>query len=477
MIEYDTLLLKRNDVSGIVPKLTSIDLGEPAVNTADGQIYLKKKNGTNEYIVTFFNNEQIPYLLNLNLSSINTQFGNNVVISEVAGVLGGQNNLVRHRNSFALGTNLSSHASNFLYVNNVSGVFWGDGSNIYNIYDGSDLKALSGYWQSAFNFVSANSAYLNSPPLSSTINFFTSNSAVLTSPSLTSTITFITSNSSRLLSPILSSSITSDINVGAISAGQLVLSGTTFQQFAEKLLNKIFYPTFINPSVSLTTNIPSNVESGTIGVSLTATFDRGSINGKNISNVWDPIAFQNYRSGSAHDYIIMGVNTGTVNYYTSAGAVINDGSNVLQASVGHFSGPQPYDNKGNNYDVEYPSNYMIKTTNIVGRRKCFYGVDSLGQNSAQVRSLTSTILNPTNGMVFDIPIPIGSTSVIFAYPSSLRDVTSVEEPVFKTEIKTAFTKTLVNVEGANSYPAIGYKVYVFTPVQPFTQSSIYTVII
>lgn len=475
--EYNTFILKNNEISGVYPKLSSIELGEPAVNTADGQIFLKKKNGLNEYIVTFFNNQQIPYLLNLDLSSVNTQFGNNVVISEIAGVLGGQNNLVRHRNSYAIGSSLSSHDSNFLYVNNVSGVFWGDGSNIYNIYDGSDLKALSGFWQTAFNFVSANSSFLSSPPLQSTINFFTSNSGALTSPSLTSVITFITSTSSRLLSPILSSTIISDINVGAVSAGQYILSGTTFQQFAETLLNKIFYPTFIDPSVSISTSLPLNVESGTTGVTLTANFDRGSINGKNILNVWNPTAFQDYRTGSVYNNIIMGVDTGTINYYTSASALIKDGSNVLEAKVSFYAGPQPYDNKGNPYNFEYPQTFITKTANIVGRRKCFYGVSSLGSTSSEVRSLTSSILNPTNGMVFDIPIPIGSTSVLFAYPSSLRDVTSVEENVFKTEIKTAFTKTLVFVEGANSYTPVGYKVYRFEPVQPFSQTSLYTVII
>ena len=51
--------------------------------------------------------------------------------------------------------------------------------------------------------------------------------------------------------------------------------------------------------------------------------------------------------------------------------------------------------------------------------------------------------------------------VVFAYPATLRDVTSVSDVNgLGAEVKTAFTKSVVSVEGANNYNATDYKVYV-----------------
>lgn len=44
-----------------------------------------------------------------------------------------------------------------------------------------------------------------------------------------------------------------------------------------------------------------------------------------------------------------------------------------------------------------------------------------------------------------------------AYPATLRDVSSVQDVNgMNAEVKTAFTKTVVSVEGANGYQAIDY---------------------
>ena len=50
---------------------------------------------------------------------------------------------------------------------------------------------------------------------------------------------------------------------------------------------------------------------------------------------------------------------------------------------------------------------------------------------------------------------------VFAYPATLRDVNSVQDVNgMNAEIKSAFTKYTVDVEGANGYTAKSYKVYV-----------------
>lgn len=188
MSAENLILLKRTNVFGKTPTLTSLSGGELAINYADGTLFTKTIYNNEETIVKYLNfnqigellRESIPYTLNNNLSSITTVFDGNIasqVFSSVLGgysnnisgagstilngeannisadfafiangnnnriiptgdyssILGGQNNLISHSNSFTLGSDLSSHADNFTYVNNLSGNLWGNASQVSNI--------------------------------------------------------------------------------------------------------------------------------------------------------------------------------------------------------------------------------------------------------------------------------------------------------------------------------------------------------
>ena len=66
-----------------------------------------------------------------------------------------------------------------------------------------------------------------------------------------------------------------------------------------------------------------------------------------------------------------------------------------------------------------------------------------------------------NGNSINLTIPVGAKRVMFAYPATLRDVSSVlDVNGLNAEIKSGFTKSVVSVEGAAGYQAIDYKVYV-----------------
>jgi hypothetical protein len=156
--------LKRSTVSNRVPELSSLELGELALNLADGKIFFKENNDS---LYSFLNSEYNPFTLNMELSSFSFKHGNNVVDEIFSSVFGGMNNkifgaastisngeeneiqsnfsfigagynnkilpnsnhsfnaagtnnLIQHENVFTLGSNLSSHAENFTYVNNLS---------------------------------------------------------------------------------------------------------------------------------------------------------------------------------------------------------------------------------------------------------------------------------------------------------------------------------------------------------------------
>lgn len=214
MLSACTILHKRSSVSNRVPDLTALQLGELAVNTADGKIFTKTNSSE---IVSFLDSSATPYILDQSLSAINTQYGSNTVTGVFAGVLngfnndvsgsgstvvngedndiesdysfigsglnnkialtadygailGGSNNNLNHTNSFIVGTDITSHAENFTYVTNLSvlGKIYGDGSSLLGVVGGgggggSDVSGLSAKWEDSSTVVQSNSATWATP--------------------------------------------------------------------------------------------------------------------------------------------------------------------------------------------------------------------------------------------------------------------------------------------------------------------------
>lgn len=356
----------------------------------------------------------------------------------------------------------------------LSGTHYGDGSKLTGISSSSGVTSVNGLTGA----VSLSVLYLSGGTLtgglSGTTGLFTTS---LSAPELSGVHYGDGSKLSNLPATSLVSTVVADLSVGSISAGQTILSGTTFQQFVEKLLTATFNPTFTAPTASLASNLAASVEAGTTGITLTVTLNRGSITGKTVNGIWQPATFQDYRSGAATNYVIIGVNNSTSNVYTSAAAIIGDGSNVFSSTVTYSAGPQPVDSKGNNYSTALIGSSLSPTVTVTGRRKAFYGINNTGDSSSTIRSLTGNTLNPANGTIFSISIPIGATSVVFAYPATLQDVTSVKESVLNADVKSAFTQTTVAVEGLSSYTAINYKVYRYVPAESYASAATYTITI
>lgn len=206
------ILLKGSAVSSKVPDLTSVDLRELAVNTADGKLFTKT---TQDEIVSFLNSSQLPYVFNQTLNSVTIQYGsslvtglfgsvlngnnnnvsgsgstivngenniingdfsfignglNNTIASngEYGAIVGGKNNTLNHFESFIIGSNITSHLSGFTYVNNLSvlGKIYGDGSNLLGVTGdggGGDesvntlVRSGSATWNETSTVVAANS--------------------------------------------------------------------------------------------------------------------------------------------------------------------------------------------------------------------------------------------------------------------------------------------------------------------------------
>lgn len=279
--------------------------------------------------------------------------------------------------------------------------------------------------------------------------------------------------------------ITSDVDVGGINTLDIIPAGTTLQEFAESLLLKTYYPTFTSPSNDITSTLA--VEAGTTNYTLTYDYDPGSINGDLNGGIWDPQLKQNDFTGSVIEYAIIWTNTGaeiipavsaTSGSFDFGAVPIEEGNNTYMISTSYAQGPQPLDSKGNPYNAPAPAGYAANNVNVQGFRKLFYGTDLSIVDSTNIRNLSNDLLNPFENTSFTINIPAGATNVAFAYPETLRDVDSViYVEGLNAEVKTAFTQTIVTVLGANGYAGVNYKVYTFTPVNPFAEDATYIVTI
>lgn len=249
----------------------------------------------------------------------------------------------------------------------------------------------------------------------------------------------------------LGKDVTSSIAVGGISANTKFVSGTSYDDMWEALLNPYQKPV-IN-SFTLNPNT-TTYEIGTLITNLTLN--------TSIAKKSKPITFVKFYEGTT----LLDTKTGTT--------VENGGSFSYAHTLNN-------DDTNTTYKVECSDgdNTVNKTTTIKFERKTFYGTDSANTapytTSAEVRALTGTKLGAKGGDTFSISIPVGTKKVVIAIPNTLS-VSSVKYVEgLNAEVKNVFSVSTVNVEGNNNYTGIDYKVYEYVPVAPFSAVCTYNV--
>lgn len=122
-------------------------------------------------------------------------------------------------------------------------------------------------------------------------------------------------------------------------------------------------------------------------------------------------------------------------------------------------------------EAEYPAGQIKAATKtatsgtIAGYRNSFYGTltdKNAELTSALIRGLAQKSGKAlANGNTVTVNVPVGAMAVVFAYPATLKELSSVKDVNgMNAEILPAFTAYTVSVEGANGYTAIDYRVYV-----------------
>ena len=227
--------------------------------------------------------------------------------------------------------------------------------------------------------------------------------------------------------------VTSTTGVGAINPGDIVPAGTNIQKLTELLLNKTFYPTFVNPTFGLTNNAGLREVGSVFSVTLTFNFNRGQILGKLDNGIWNPTMLQDYRAGIATSYLLNGVSGSNNSASFNVTTIL--GNNNLNGSVTYATGAQPKDSKGNNYDNPLPSGTSpIQSTSFEGIYPYFYykstspitpaimqSAIANGQATKVLASSTGTITIPfaANGEYIAVAYPETSTTKTIWYVNAL----------------------------------------------------------
>lgn len=159
-----------------------------------------------------------------------------------------------------------------------------------------------------------------------------------------------------------------------------------------------------------------------------------------------------------------------ISYTITAKATYNEGA-VANDNLGSPSSPV----------IKIAAGSASKTSSaITGYRNTFYGTttDKTALDSDTIRTLTKSGKALANGDKFTITIPVGAVRVVFAYPATLRDVTSVTDTNgLGAEVKSAFTMQKMVVKGAGSDAGIEYKVYTTEFAGPVETANTYNVTI
>lgn len=282
--------------------------------------------------------------------------------------------------------------------------------------------------------------------------------------------------------------LTYTANIGVLSvpssgSGTLAAAGKNVKDVFASILAKEKNPSATQPAVTATCEQLGAYEVGTsVTPSYSASLSAGS-----------------YTYGPATGVVATAwsVTNGTATKSEATGSfdaltVADNTSYSITATATHGEGASPVTNLGNEYaagkiaagsksGTAYKNASNRNVTKITGYRNSFYGTLTAKDgelHSALVRGLGKSNKALAAGNSFSVSIPVGAIRVVFAYPATLRDVNSVQDVNgMNAEIKSAFTKSVVSVEGANGYDAIDYKVYVMDMAKANDAANTYKVTI
>lgn len=246
----------------------------------------------------------------------------------------------------------------------------------------------------------------------------------------------------------------------------------------EQIFVKEQNPTVTQPAVSFTQVTTGSFE---VGTSVTPSYDAkmsaGSYSYGPATGLTAKSWNVNLRKGST------AVQNKTTAKDSFTAIVLADGdSYTINAEASYDDATVPVTNKGNAYAAgQIKAGKVSKTSGTIScYRNTFYGTtankDSL--DSPTIRALNKTGKALKAGDSVTIALPVGAVRVVFAYPATLRDITSVKDiNGLNAEIVSAFKKETITVASAGNDAGISYKVFTTEFAAPLESANSYKVTI
>lgn len=268
---------------------------------------------------------------------------------------------------------------------------------------------------------------------------------------------------------------TSAIGNITLTNGQATIAaaGKNLKQVFDTIFVKEKNPKITQPSVAITANANKAYEVGTtVTPTYTATLNAGSYEFGPATGI------------AATSWNITDSNSATKTTNTGSfdAFVVDDSTNyTITATATYGDGAIPKTNVGNDYAAGkiVAGSKSKSSAAITGFRKGFYGTLTSKEDltSDIIRGLDGkTTIAPAVGNKWTLNIPAGAQRVVFAYPATIRNVSSVtDRNGMNAEINTAFTMSQMDIEGANGHTAIAYKVYVLDFATPADVANAYTI--
>lgn len=266
---------------------------------------------------------------------------------------------------------------------------------------------------------------------------------------------------------------TSAIGNISLTDGQATIAaaGKNLKEVFDTIFVKEKIPQITQPSLTLTFAQGKAYEVGSIITpSYSATFRPGNYEfgpetGVTVTSweVKDSINNESTQPAASLGNILI---TDDLNYY-------------ITVTAHHGAGLIPQTNLKNKYsEGQIVAGSVTEVTKqMLGYRSGFYGTSTEKKDnltSEDIRILHSSKRALVPGDVINVNIPIGSYRVMFAYPASLPEVTSiVDMNGLYSQILNSFTQTEVLVNGANDYEAINYRVYYMDFANAYNASNIF----
>ena len=247
----------------------------------------------------------------------------------------------------------------------------------------------------------------------------------------------------------------------------------SIQDLLESAFSKEKNPTITQPSTSVTLTGAGAKEVGTeFTPSYSVGFNKGSYQyGPSDTGV------------TVTGYTVTDTNSGSSTTQTGSFTkfTVGDDTNYkVNVTTSYGDGAIPKTNLGNDYAAGQikAGSKTASSAAVTGYRNEFYGTLTTKpgtMTSADIRGLKDKKAQATG--TISVSVPVGAMRVVIAVPDSKVVNSVLDVNGLNAQIFSSFTKTTVQVEGANEYTAMAYNVYYLDYANANDTANTYTVTI